>query len=178
MKSIALLLLVALLGMSSSSPEDKCVLQATVSIALAPNHSIKLSYRTIAADSEIKTVVPGRRDNPEGRALYEQLMSQQMMKATLDLDGPIEIEGLRLEAGRYKLGLSGFGDGNYDLGFFRGREHHKLPVVMDPAHHEFPYIMFSLASCAPREVALILHAGKKSGLMRIKPAKEQKDEDA
>ena len=151
------------------------VKEAAVSIELRDGLDAALSYRTISAKHEIPRN-PGMSDDPEGVALYEQIMSQRLMKARLVLDTAVEIAGIPFEAGRYGVGLSGFKDGNFDLAIFKDRERFKFPIVMNTAPFESPYIAFSFASLSRTELALVLHGGRKCGCVKIKVLGKKKGE--
>jgi len=150
------------------------VRQATVSIELRDGKKAVLDYRTVSAGYEIP-MNPGMSDNPEGRAFYEQLMSQRIMQSRLTLDAAVELAGIALQPGRYGVGLSGFKDGRFDLAVFKDRERFKIPLVMDPAPFESPYVAFSFASRSRDTLALIFHAGAKCASVPIKVLAKKKD---
>jgi hypothetical protein len=150
------------------------VRKATISIALCGNRKAVLDYSTISARHEIPSR-PGLSENPEGRAFYEQIMSQRLLQSRLLIENTVTISGITLEPGRYGVGLSGFKDGNFDLAVFKDRERFKIPLVMDPAPFDSPYVTFSFASRGEDELALIFHAGKKCAHLPVKVVVEKKD---
>lgn len=183
MKTAAILLGLALLtlpaGIVLSQPQGRidtsAVRKATTSLALGGGQSLSLTYRTISATEEIK--IPfSMKDNPEGRAIYEQAMSQKMMQAELNLDRPVEFGGIPIKAGRYGLGLSGFKDGVFDLAILEGRTRHNLPLHMNPVLFDSPQVIFTLCSLSAKEAALIFHARKFAGRIRIKILEEKEEE--
>ncbi len=182
MKTVAVLLGLAFLILPAGlvlsrtqSPVDKsAVRRATTSLALGEDKSISLTYNTISATKEIK--IPfAMEKNPEGRAIYEQAMSQKMMQAALTVDVPVEIGGIPIEPGRYGVGLSGFKDGVFDLAILDGRTRHKLPLHMNPVLFDSPHVVFTFSSLSAKEAALIFHARKFSGRIRISVVEEKKE---
>jgi|GEM_PF-2688067 len=184
MKTVAILLGLAFLTLpagivlcqSKGRVDLSAVRGATTALSLDEGRKISLTYRTISATEEMK--IPfAMKDNPEGRAIYEQAMSQKMMKSVLTIDAPVEIGGIPIEAGRYGLGLSGFEDGVFDLAVLDGRTRHNLPLHMNPVLFDSPQVVFTLCSLSSKEAALIFHARKFCGRIRIAILEDKKDDE-
>ncbi len=165
------------LSQTKGRVDRNAVRSATTSLSVDENRKISLTYRTISATEEMN--IPfAMKDNPEGRAIYEQAMSQKMMQAVLNVDVPVEIGGIPIAPGRYGLGLSGFKDGVFDLAVLEGRTRHNLPLHMNPVLFDSPQVVFTLCSLSAKEAALIFHARKFCGRVRISILEDtEEDED-
>jgi hypothetical protein len=154
-----------------SSPA--AVRDASVSLDLRGDRGLTLKYRTISAGKEVMGM-PGYPEHVRARPVFEQIMTQRLMQSRLVVEVPVELAGIRLDPGQYGLGLSGFEDGNFDLAVLKDRERFSIPVIMDPSPFEAPQITFSMSSLSADEAALVLHARKRCGVVKIKIPKEKK----
>lgn len=169
-RTALLLLLPFLLGGDHPLTAADPVRKAVTSVCLVKSKYATLTYKTIPAEPRGRF---GETASPAARILMEQAATQRMMQAELVIDAPVDIEGIRLEPGRYGIGVAGLHDGNFDIGIFEGRKIHKLPLVVNAAPFESPFISFTLTSMSSRRVALVFHAGKLCARAQVRVAWEK-----